>query len=799
MASLMFPDSGSRLVLYKSGAAAINARGYLYADETLTEPAEAYRDDDGAPGDRIAEDEDGRVSVRLDAYGRQPDFWGPEDGTDRLWMVVGGVASIVDADYNARTDDLEGRVSDVESGGASDALVVHKAGAETVTGAKTFSASPTVPAPSSGGHAATKTYVDAADSTEATARAAADTSEATTRAAADTTEATARAAADTTEATARAAAVTAEATTRAAADALLLHAINATDPTYGLSTGGGAAANSTALAAAQSAAVAAGKPMYVPPGTYNHNGFSFTTSAVGSPLGKTILHGPQITASTSGVMLADLKIVSSSSTAVISAHCSNVRWERVEVSHDVGVTNHLAWDAFDVDRMKVRDCTFGIGGLQLSGCDDFDIDGNYWDAQYLNTNEPCHISGQSSGQFVNNTVKNTATDAVDLYSSGHRCVVSNNRFIGLQGGAGLECKVTWTDDPNNSASVGNKFETTVISGNVFYDFNCDTTSTRTGIFAVYIDSRAVKAFSVAETNAAIEIRGNVLDGFNTTDPGNGAIVSYQGISYCGHNGIVSDNIIRNVRAWNGAGPVGILLSGDANGVIDGQKCVRTAIRGNTIVGVEGTIGTGIRSGSLDYCQIVDNIIGTDEESGVTTKLGIDFAVGATVNQCLIDRNVLQCNNAFGFGIRAAGTTITLTECTISRNVLRDCGMQVYKAVRCGFTDNVLSNAANGAGFTLGNTGTTCLDVRLIGNHITQGGSSSGIVMTNVDGFIADGNTFKTITRPMFAFGTTKNGIVTNTISRTQGVGSAVLIFDGTVSGPDQATTYIDADTNKILT
>jgi hypothetical protein len=43
---------------------------------------------------------------------------------------------------------------------ASDAAVVHLSGTETITGAKTFSASPIVPAPSNGGDAANKTYVD---------------------------------------------------------------------------------------------------------------------------------------------------------------------------------------------------------------------------------------------------------------------------------------------------------------------------------------------------------------------------------------------------------------------------------------------------------------------------------------------------------------------------------------------------------------------------------------------------------------------------------------------------------------
>lgn len=45
---------------------------------------------------------------------------------------------------------------------ADDSAVVHIAGTETITGAKTFSASPIVPSPTSGTQAANKTYVDTA-------------------------------------------------------------------------------------------------------------------------------------------------------------------------------------------------------------------------------------------------------------------------------------------------------------------------------------------------------------------------------------------------------------------------------------------------------------------------------------------------------------------------------------------------------------------------------------------------------------------------------------------------------------
>jgi hypothetical protein len=409
------------------------------------------------------------------------------------------------------------------------------------------------------------------------ALAVADTAEAAARAAADTAEATSRAAADTAEATARAAAVAAEAAARAVADALLLRAINATDTTYGLSTGGSAAANSTALAAAFTAAAAASRPVYVPPGTYLHNGFSITTSLLGSPLSKSILHGSQITLSTSGLMLADLKLVSSSSTAVVSAHASDVKWYRVETTHDVGVTNHLAWDMFDVDRARVIDCKFGIGGLQLSGADDFFITGNYWDCNYENVNEPCHISAQSSGVFFGNTILNTTTDGVDCYSSGKRCVIVNNRFIGLRGASGLECKVVYSDDANNSSSASSLFEQTIIANNVFQNFNSSTTSTRVGIYAAYIDNRGTPAFAVEETNRGIIIANNVLADFNATDPGGGAVVSYQGIVFDGHNGMITGNVIRNMRAWNSATPVGIILFGetlDVSASPQGRRCQR---------------------------------------------------------------------------------------------------------------------------------------------------------------------------------------------------------------------------------
>ncbi len=117
VASLRFPDNGSRYVFLPNGRPAANARIYYYADAALTVPAEIYADVDGSKGALVAADVDGRVSLRLDAFGGQRSFWGPASGQDRLWTVANGVVSAIDADYNARIDSVEARLAALEAGG----------------------------------------------------------------------------------------------------------------------------------------------------------------------------------------------------------------------------------------------------------------------------------------------------------------------------------------------------------------------------------------------------------------------------------------------------------------------------------------------------------------------------------------------------------------------------------------------------------------------------------------------------------------------------------------------------------
>lgn len=121
MASLRFPDTGTRMVVLPTGKPAATALGFLYADEDLITAAEAYTDVDGVKGTLIPLDDDGRTPLTLDGYGEQPDYWGPADGARRLWLAVNGVVSPVDADYKAQIESLSVAVGDALDTAAQDA------------------------------------------------------------------------------------------------------------------------------------------------------------------------------------------------------------------------------------------------------------------------------------------------------------------------------------------------------------------------------------------------------------------------------------------------------------------------------------------------------------------------------------------------------------------------------------------------------------------------------------------------------------------------------------------------------
>jgi len=553
----------------------------------------------------------------------------------------------------------------------------------------------------------------------------------------------------------------------------------------GVAVGNTAAANTTALDALHTSALALGLSIVLPTGVINTNALTVKVPMSGAGRGKTILTPTGvITVGADKAALADLTIKTATATAISAANRLEFEMRNVIVDYDASVaTAWLALDAYNVDRLRVTGCNFRIGGLQLSLCDDFLVDGNYWDCEYVNTNEPCHISGQSSGQFVNNSIYRTLTDGVDLYSSGEYCVIANNRIVGIKGGAGIECKVTMSDDVNNTSGPGNVLDGTVIANNVLRSFISPSTSTRVGIYATYIDNRAAPVFSVTETNRAVIISGNVLEDFNEADPGGGIVGNWHGIAYTGHNGLITNNVVRNMRTWNASVNLGINLTDSSSA---NAKSVGVRVAGNLMAGIEGTAGAGIQAGSLDRCQIDGNIVRGDEVNATVTKFGLNIVAGATLNHCSISDNLFECNVSTGFGIRTANSTATLNRCKIQGNVLKDCGIQVNVAQYSLFSDNLMDNATNSQLCTVGTAGTYSIGNVYTGNHFTMS-ADYALSLVDHDAFVITGNSFKDTTRGVLLNGNTKNGTVTSNISVNQTGGVEFPHFSG-VSAADQATT-----------
>jgi len=103
---------------------------------------------------------------RLPVVGQDDDIWGEilndfltvEHNNDGTLKKAGSIASAVQSVNGENGPTITLTAGDV--GAATDSAVVHKTGAETVAGVKTFSSSPIVPTPTASGEAANKTYVD---------------------------------------------------------------------------------------------------------------------------------------------------------------------------------------------------------------------------------------------------------------------------------------------------------------------------------------------------------------------------------------------------------------------------------------------------------------------------------------------------------------------------------------------------------------------------------------------------------------------------------------------------------------
>lgn len=160
---LLYPDD--RLVIDpRTGRPSKGKTARLYLDEEMTTSATVFANEYGDPGASVP-----GAQLTTDRYGFLPLFWGPTDDRDTLYISVnGGPAWPIYAQGNARIAALEAG----GGGGPGDTSgLVHKAGAETITGVKTFTVPPVVPDPTDQTHAVRRAYVDNAIVAEADVRA----------------------------------------------------------------------------------------------------------------------------------------------------------------------------------------------------------------------------------------------------------------------------------------------------------------------------------------------------------------------------------------------------------------------------------------------------------------------------------------------------------------------------------------------------------------------------------------------------------------------------------------------------
>lgn len=549
-----------------------------------------------------------------------------------------------------------------------------------------------------------------------------------------------------------------------------------------------AGASTYDAAAALSRAAEKGVPVRLPAGTVQAGAVVLSVPLIGKSREKSKLRCGTITIGANGVEVSHLAIISTSATTLTAANKSDLTLRDVSVSYDAGAgPARLAGDLFNISRLLVEGCAFTAGGLQLSGCDSFNISNNRWDCGYANISEPVHASAKSHGIINANTFNEVNTDAIDLYSSGRRCVVSNNRIIGCRGASGIECKVTMSDDPGNTsgATLG-FFESTVITGNVLRDFTATTTGTRAGIYAEYVDNRAAPAFSLAESSRAIIITNNVLEDFNVFDK-SPLLLNYYAIQYTGHNGIIANNVIRHVRTHNiGLRTVGIKLSAPA-----GAKCVGLSVTGNVLVGIEND--TGIEHGNLEQCNISGNIIRKDEPNNVSTKYGIRLTPGASVSCCNYIGNIFDLDAANGFGMLGTATGI-FSRCNVIGNQFKNCGFWVPPAEFMTFANNQCDFAVNSQLFTIGTGGTTRRGNKILGNDFLLS-DDYALSLTDQSGFIISNNTFTDANRPVLLVSVSQHGIVSENVSYSQMQAAPIISYSG-VSAPDQAT--ISDTGNKII-
>lgn len=546
-------------------------------------------------------------------------------------------------------------------------------------------------------------------------------------------------------------------------------------------------------------ASANGRPVHIPSGRYRIGAVNITGSIFGDGDSSILEPTSTLVITASNVSLKNLKFFSFTATATSTTNVqlANVRFESLTYDWDSSVaSNFLAIDSSYTEGLVIAFNRFFKGGVQATRAYNSECVDNYFDMQWKNNiNEPIHFSQFSRGIISRNTILNSCTDAIDLFSNGDRCVVADNRIDGVgditlavgvnRGEAGIVLKIEKQDGVGGSSGEGGLgyTEGTRVSGNQIRNINPTSNNNRWyGILIRYQDSRAtpVNPMPLSEASRNLIVTENIIEGFWTTNPHGYTVVYFACIHFDGFGANISDNIFANISCQGSAA-----IATQTCGVELGFGSPAISIKATGCI-VSRNIYEGEGSGLIIYeaehSVISENIVQKDHVNNLSPRYGLNIYGGVTY--CGIEDNVFNPVFANPAAIQTSGSGV-LTSCKVSGNIsLSGVPCYIGRAVKTVFSENQFGYVS------FGTDNTEQAGNRFLHNDFHGINSLPGLEMFSQSSFQIVGNNFWGCEIAIRLDGSdnderTYNGIIKENFSHTELSGSFVEFVD--MTAPKQAT------------
>lgn len=425
----------------------------------------------------------------------------------------------------------------------------------------------------------------------------------------------------------------------------------------------------------------------------------------------------------------------------------------VHIFFDAGVATSDSHGIYasNIDNLEVSGCNIKYG-IQLIGCTNYLIEGSVLDGDnYSNNNELIHASLKSVGQIVNNTFKDSLDNYIDLYSSGAKTVVSNNRFLGCKTrtGSAIELKVTLTDISNTSSDTNGWEEQIIISNNYFENTQAYAAQFTSIISVFYLDSRAVPVFSWADVPRNITISNNIFDGFDATSHGSNYFSAIYLNTVAGV--IIQGNTVRNIALGT---------SSDLSSCVWVEKCQDVVIDCNRFSMKNGT-GISLHDANTNL-TITNNHMLDDLNKSHILSYGIRITKEGsrpdpTVTFSKFSGNTISASLSTFRQLYYAGSL--LNDCIVTDNVFKEqTDFQVIN--RCIISSNKFYvGATRSQALGIGTKAVVCAHNTITNNQVESntGTPKTGISISRMRGSNISGNTVRNASYGLIVTGSNTAG------------------------------------------